>query len=241
MASKHFLYTLVFDAEPEPVVFYVGHTNDPKRRSTEHRSCAKDPANTEYKYRWCRELAALGIGWNFVVIGEIEDDEDSEYEWVLRFARKNKELGITFFDDLPLTNMKAGDFLTEIINDRTISSRDEIKAYRIKREQQLTVDYNRVKPTAKAQAIIDKTLEQAQQSQLENAKKELEKLNKEAKHTAMLNDPERIERIRKQTADLMKMELLEKSIKWREQHSDIMANGGYPDWTAQPDQFARKK
>ena len=45
--SKHFLYTLVFDCDPEPVVFYVGHTNDPKRRETEHRSAARDLKNTE--------------------------------------------------------------------------------------------------------------------------------------------------------------------------------------------------
>lgn len=238
--SKHFLYVLAVDADPEPIVFYVGHTNNPKRREIEHRSCAKDPANTEYKYRCCRALTEEGLNWNFIVIGEIEDDEDSEYEQILKFARKNKELGITFFDDLPLTNMKAGDLLGEMLTN-DVRTRDEIKVYRqIYETSKKAITYERVKPTAKAQAIIDKTLEQAQQSQLENAKKELEKLNKEAKHTAMLNDPERIERIRKQTADLMKIELLEKTNKWREQHNDTMANGGYPDWTTQPDQRIKR-
>jgi len=34
--KKTTLYTLVFEAGDEPVVFYVGHTNNTDRRWTEH-------------------------------------------------------------------------------------------------------------------------------------------------------------------------------------------------------------
>jgi hypothetical protein len=131
--ESHYLYALTFDASPRPVVFYVGHTNNPKRRETEHRASAKDLSNTEYKYQWCRQLEAVDVAWDFVVIGEIEDDEDAEYEWVLKFARDNHSKGITFIDDLPLTNMKAGDFLAEILDRTDIRTKQDIKKYRTER------------------------------------------------------------------------------------------------------------
>jgi putative ubiquitin-RnfH superfamily antitoxin RatB of RatAB toxin-antitoxin module len=148
----------------------------------------------------------LGIGWNFIVITEIEDDEDSEYEWILKFARKNKELGITFFDDLPLTNMKAGDFLTEIINDRSINTRDEIKLYRqIYELSKTAVTYERegVEPTAQAQAVIDETLEQAAVSRQAAAIALVKQQERDRAYEAMINDPKRIARIKAETEQLM--------------------------------------
>lgn len=230
--AKHFLYTLVFDADPEPVVFYVGHTNDPKRRATEHRSSARDPENTEYKYRWCRELANIGIKWDFVVVGEIDADEDSEYEWVLKFARRNQKLGIDFIDGLPLTNMKAGDFLSEILTDKTITTREEIRRYRIKREQNKTINYQRVKPTAQAQAIIDEELIAAEQSRLDAYRTERLHVERALKHEQMLNDPERQRRIKTETLRLM---LLDGIITDREHNLAIQESGGYPSWTTLPD------
>jgi hypothetical protein len=230
--AKHFLYTLVFDANPEPVVFYVGHTNDPKRRETEHRSSARDLSNTEYKYRWCRKLDEIGIPWSFVVIGEIEDDEDSEYEWILKFARKNAGLNITFEEGLPLTNMKAGDFLGEILTDRTITTRDEIKEYRIKREQAKTINYQRVKPTPQAQSIIDQELIDAEANRLDNYRTERERVERALKHEQMLNDPERQRKIKTETLRLM---LLDRIIDEREYHQLVLEAGGYPADTNTPD------
>lgn len=238
--SKHFLYTLVFDANPEPVVFYVGHTNDPKRRATEHRSSARDPENTEYKYRWCRELASIGVKWDFVVVGEIEDDEDAEYEWVLKFARHNQKLGIEFIDGLPLTNMKAGDFLSEILTDRTITSREEIKQYRIKREQNKTINYQRdgVAPTAKAQAIIDSVQAQAAQSRLAGYREQKRKVEADLKYQHLLDDPERKRKIATET---LRLQLLDGIITAYEHDQAVKELGGYPEWTNTPDQLVKPK
>lgn len=234
--TQHYLYTLVFDAEPEPVVFYVGHTGDPKRRETEHRTAARDSANTEYKYQWARELAAVGIKWDFVVIGLIEDDEDSEYEWILKFARRNQDLGITFIDELPLTNMRAGDFLEEILADRTITTREEIREYRHQRSQ--AVNYQRVRPTAKAQSIIDNELAAAEQSRLEGYQQQREKVAKDLAYEQMINDPERQRRIQTETLKLM---LLDDIITAREYDLAIQATGGYPPETTLPDKLVRQK
>lgn len=141
--TKHHLYALVFEAEPENVIFYVGHTNDLKRRETEHRSAVRNESNTEYKYRWCRYLEAVGIEWHMVDLGLIEDDEDTEYAWVLKIARDNIDRGIEFIEGLPLTNMKAGDFLEEILHKREIATNEQIRNYRIHREQQRKVSYER--------------------------------------------------------------------------------------------------
>lgn len=231
MTDKHYLYTLVFDADPEPVVFYVGHTNDPKRRETEHRRAALDPRNTEYKYQWCRNLAAVGVAWQFIVVGEIGTDEDSEHEWVLRFARHNQDLGIEFIDQLPLTNMKAGDFLAEILADRSISTRDEIREYRIQREQARAVDYERVRPTAAAQKIIDGELVAAEASVLASYQEQKRKLEQDLAYEKMLKDPDRQRKI---AADTLRLMLLEGIITAREYDLAVQESGGYPDWTTLP-------
>jgi hypothetical protein len=211
--SKHFLYTLVFDCDPEPVVFYVGHTKDPKRREAEHRIAARDVRNTEYKYQWCRELAAVDTAWDFVVVGEIEDDEDSEYAWILKFARRNQDLGLSFIDGLPLTNMKAGDFLDEILADRTIRTADDIKAYRQRRIEESKptglykrseLDYFNPTPrplTERAQILADWMRESAP-CEFQDFEAE-KKRQKEEEYEKMINDPERIERIKAETLRLM--------------------------------------
>ena len=242
MIKKHYLYTLAFEIEGEqdPVIFYVGHTNDPKRREAEHRSAARNIANTEYKYRWARELESAGIDWVFTTQFEIEDDEDSEYEWVLYFARENARRQLSFFDNLPLTNMRAGDFLSEIIDRTDIKTRDEIRAYRLAREFSKQVDYQRpeIEFTPQAQLIIDDELVAAEKHRLERLKKEQEQVVRKIKHEQMLNDPERQLRIKMETLKLM---LLEGIIDDREHHQLVLEAGGYPSWTNTPDIKAKKK
>jgi hypothetical protein len=210
MDKKHYLYVLAFDADPQPVVFYVGHTNNPKRRRTEHRSSAKDTANTEYKYRWCRQLESIGVPWDFIVIGSIEDDEDAEYEWILKFARDNQSKNIKFIDDLPLTNMKAGDFLGEILNRRDINTAGEIKQYRQQQANLKTINYTRtdtgITPapiSAKSQQLIDYLKASGEVSQAKTEEQRQRAEQRAQAYLKMLNDPNRQRRIQEETERLM--------------------------------------
>jgi hypothetical protein len=71
----------------------------------------------------------------------VEDDEDSEYSWVLRVARNNQHDGITFYNDLPLTNMRRGDLLEEMLADRSLNTAQQIKEWRQVRELRKAVEY----------------------------------------------------------------------------------------------------
>jgi len=208
--ENHYLYALTFDANPQPVVFYVGHTNNPKRRETEHRAAVRDTANTEYKYQWCRQLEAVGVKWDFVVLGEIEDDEDAEYEWVLKFARDNKSKDIAFIDDLPLTNMKAGDFLHEILDRPEIRTKKQIKQYREERKQRAT-DYERDNdqswnyvPTAKGEMFKEYVQALGEEHAAVSEQERQRAAEKAKKYMDMLNSPERQQRIREETERLMR-------------------------------------
>lgn len=196
--TKHFLYTLVFDTNQGPVVFYVGHTNDPKRRETEHRAAVKNLDNQEYKYQWCRSLESVGQTWDFIVVGEIASDEDTEYEWVLKFARDNQDKGIAFIDDLPLTNMRRGDFLEEILADRTINTASEIREYRTQRTNRVT-SYT---GTAVSNAVVSKLNEQVELDRILRHEQRLKAIQREQNYQAMISDPDRTERIRQQTLAL---------------------------------------
>jgi hypothetical protein len=132
------IYTLSFQNPPdneETVVFYVGRTNDPERRLSEHKSKSKDLAELTYKYQIIRKLDEHKIDWEMTVIAEnISDETESEFEYVLLFARHNQNKGVTFINGYPLANMKAGDILTEIIDDYSIVTNSDIKRYRAKKK-----------------------------------------------------------------------------------------------------------
>ena len=116
------VYVLLADNNGEPYAFYVGCTNDLKEREAAHRRAAFNSKHAEYmtyKYQWIRHLAEQGQDFVFEVVEEncVTDDAD-EYSYVLRAADANKQAGRSFFDGLPLTNMKAGDFLDEMLADK---------------------------------------------------------------------------------------------------------------------------
>jgi len=149
MASKS-VYGLVFEtADQGLVVFYVGCTNDIVRRASEHKRNANDAKNPEYsthKYKLIRELAAVGIDFRLEVLTPAEEINDrcDEYSWVLKFADHNRKNGIEFYDSLPLTNMKAGDFLEEMLRDPAVRTPNEIRAWRkAKADSIRSVRYNR--------------------------------------------------------------------------------------------------
>ena len=137
----HTLYTLSFGSGDDTAVFYVGCTNDVARREREHRTNPFNSNHNEYntfKYQFIRQLKEIGLDFAFTALHEIEEDADSEYEWVLQFARANQVAGRTFIDGHPLTNMKAGDFLSEILNRPEVRTRSDIQHYRASRANRVT-------------------------------------------------------------------------------------------------------
>jgi len=231
------LYTLAFLADNEPVVFYVGHTNDVERRRREHFKNPLNPEHAEYdtyKYRWCRDLLAAGIEYTLTPILEIETEDDSEYEWILKFARDNEQRGIEFYDGYPLTNMKAGDFLEDLIKDTSIVTAHQIRHWRAERrakEIRYEEDLGNAEQSAVAIELIDMLKQQGHDLRVQGYKEEVKKLKKDIREREMLNSPERAEFIKQQTIDLLKRELLEKTITWYEYDSEIKRMGGYPEWT----------
>ena len=137
----HTLYTLSFGTGEDTAVFYVGCTNNARRRESEHRTNPFKPDHNEYntfKYQFIRQLKELGVEFAFTALHEIEEEQDAEYEWVLQFARANQAVGRTFIDGHPLTNMKAGDFLSEILNRPEVRTRSDIVQYRASRANRVS-------------------------------------------------------------------------------------------------------
>lgn len=221
------LYTLAFLADDVPVVFYVGHTNDPDRRRREHTNNPFNKNHAEYdtyKYRWCRSLTDSGIEYTMTVSHEIIQDEDTEYAWILKFARNNLQQGISFYDDYPLTNMKAGDFLTELLKDPSIQTASDIKNYRSQR----AISYHRddsgtAEPTVQGLKHIQEAHKIAEELALREQQFQAKKITR-------TTNPINEESVRKQNSLLLKRELEEGSMSWAEYNAE-MQRIGYPEWT----------
>lgn len=174
---KHFIYTLSYDMGTDEHFFYVGHTDNPDRRYAEHLRDAFAVNGKSYdtlKYKWVRHLALIGVEWH-MKIAEImtgEYDQDGEYEWILKAARENKKNGLFFFG-YPLTNMKAGDFTSEILDRDIIRSRVHIKQYReIKERRALEATLERGQQAKVTNAVVLSILDGARQLGEENAANE---------------------------------------------------------------------
>lgn len=142
------VYALCYeDPNRGPVIFYIGCTNDPARRLREHQRNAFDLDHTEsdtYKYQFIRDLKDLGLDFTMEIVEETAiTDEADEYTYVLRAARLNESLDIKFYDSMPLTNMRAGDFLEEMLRDRSVVSAESIRSFRARQEQKKKINYER--------------------------------------------------------------------------------------------------
>jgi hypothetical protein len=117
----------------QPVVFYCGKTNNPARREREHLNKSKHTDDDTNKYVLIRELDSAGIKWELnVIVEDINGEPDSEYEFVLMFARHNRRHGIGFIDGSPLTNLKMGDHFSEIIDRLDINTTKDIREWRMR-------------------------------------------------------------------------------------------------------------
>jgi len=244
------LYTLFFEAEPgNPVVFYVGHTNDVDRRWTEHITNAFNENHQEYdtyKYRWIRSLRDIGIECQMDVLHEISTDDDTEYEWILKFARMNTRLGIEFYDGYPLTNMKAGDLLEELINCEYVNTKEDITRYRQAKHH--TITYTRSDGrqaesfTVQGAAIIAELQRTADAFRIKQHKETIKKIARRQQQQIDLADPEREAKLKQQTLDLLHRELLEGAIKWQEYNQMVYDTvGRYERWTETPAQLLKRK
>ena len=203
------VYGLCFnDERNNPIVFYVGCTDNVDRRNKEHKRNPFNQNHNEYntyKYQFCRFLTEHNIEYNLeelVTSAEI-DDENDEYEWILKFARYNEDNGIKFYDDLPLTNMKAGDFLDEMLKDRSIKTASDIKKFKQtqKQNKKKNIVYTRDQfgkdPNAsKRKNILDGMAQWVQERSTEQVIKDLDKRAKQQRQ-----DAELIELRRQQTAE----------------------------------------
>lgn len=212
--DRHHIYGLQFQAADQPVIFYVGHTNDLERRATEHQRNSENPSHAEYnteKYQWCRSLREQGLEFELVPLQlYVSTDEDSEYEWILRQARENILAGISFYAGAPLCNMKGGDFIWEMMAKPEITVAKHIKTYRqekykiqTERRSYLRDFSGDAEPTDNAKKIIQWLhTDGARRSKLadDEAKQQQER---EGKYKAMLTDPERINRIKLETERMM--------------------------------------
>ena len=192
MAAKS-VYGLFFN-HPQTglVIFYVGCTNNIERRTQEHKRNFLDEKHTEYntyKYRFCRELASEGIDFFLEVVSPQEEvnDEADEYSWILQFARYNEDHNIRFYDGMPLTNMKAGDFLEEVLRDRTVNTAGEIREWTRRREEakKRTINYvrdnapNPAPPTfwGELQQYVEQQRAQAEERAARRTERELRRAN----------------------------------------------------------------
>lgn len=237
MAETHSIYALAFMADSVPVIFYVGHTKDHKRRRNEHLTNPFNPNHREYmtmKYRWCRSLRELGIDYDLIVLHEdVLDDDVTEYVKILEIARDNESKGITFYDGLPLTNMKAGDMLSEMLRENVRTYDDVINfcdrqdgtkiAAMVNYERDINSPFASVRAqaldwfgptpepqTERARAVKlwlkeygEKTWRDFEQSILQES---LNKNQNQSKYEAMLADPERQARILAETRRLMALD-----------------------------------
>ena len=196
----HSLYTLSFGSGEDTAVFYVGCTNDVRRREAEHRNNPFNENHNEYntfKYQFIRQLREVGMNFVFTALHQIEEDADSEYEWVLQFARANQAAGRTFIDGHPLTNMKAGDFLSEILNRPEVRTRSDIAQYR-------TARANRVSSLERGESPSPSARTSQAWLEIQAALASAKKPERHYTMSEVEADPERIERLRKQTEVMMK-------------------------------------
>jgi predicted GIY-YIG superfamily endonuclease len=152
---KDQIYALYYDYNDRRHYFYVGRTNDPARRLSEHRRNANDPEHTEDVYEFIRkERQPNGIDlWDMELLwtqpnGRSQDCEDF---WVVLLIRADNKL----------KNMKRGD-LHRLVLETTARKQGEFQDVdefvefrdRVERETKQQLEY------ARSRRVIDSVLEE---------------------------------------------------------------------------------
>lgn len=193
MNTSKVVYGLFFETKDVLTVFYIGCTNDISRRHLEHKRNSIDTKSAEYdtyKYRFIRDLASIGIDFRLEVLTPAVDltDRADEYSLVLKFAEHNRDNGITFYDGLPLTNMKAGDFLEEMLANPAVRTPSEIRNWRKSKAElikQIRYDRNSFGAVSKEaetnKVIFDNLKIELIETRTEQVMRELEKSKRDIK------------------------------------------------------------
>ena len=159
-----YIYQLVTEHR---AVFYIGRTIHPEQREREHRYMA-GRNSPELKYRFIRDLKAIGDTWTLEVIdncsGEIDKRRDATEnleDWYIYQALVNKH---------PLTNERKGSVFTEAENSmmnkrRLFRTVDDFVEAREKERKALTLS-SYTKPTPRRAIELDWDIEQRTSSEL---------------------------------------------------------------------------
>lgn len=189
------VYGLVAESNPE-FIFYVGCTDNPHRRFNQHYTAAHSPNHPEYntnKYKFIRELDVLNCHWRMDILSSSfqVDEKHDEYSWILRAARENIENGNVFFDDQPLTNMKAGDFLEEMLADKNFQSitPHTVKDYIEKRKREISYERERVEHRNPMIDEIQSEAEVSRKKHLEKTANKIERLEKRLQDELKIQPP----------------------------------------------------
>lgn len=101
-----YIYALFYIQDGKKDYFYVGRSEDIKRRMGEHRSNAK-AGHTEDSREFIRNLWTVGLDFDHEILATITTDlEDYEDFWVWKLTREGYQL----------TNMKQGDSVRQAEN-----------------------------------------------------------------------------------------------------------------------------
>ena len=213
MTTNHHIYGLAFQIldDSDPIIFYVGRTTDLTRRGHEHQRNQFLVDHPEYntdKYIFSRELAEQGINMFMVVLHRnVQIDTDSEYYYVLKQARLNEQQGIEFYRGQPLTNMKAGDLLAEMLADKTVNTLEDVKKFVSAHNAKKSAKYDGKHPeNSKILHVIRGFEQDAAESRAEYARIEKRRLKREQAHQEMLASRERLDAIKRETAKLIELD-----------------------------------
>lgn len=189
------IYVLICEINGQQIPFYIGRSHNIKQRQRQHARAANDPTHAEYntyKYQMIRQIQEEGDKWWLEELYEPEEvtDKTDEYCAILQTARYNIENGYgEAFWGNPLTNMKAGDFLSEMLQDKNLHSytRSTVNDWIEKRNAQREVTYERENHApSRNKALIDsmnKKAEEMRQAQREKTEAKIKRLERDLENT----------------------------------------------------------
>lgn len=213
--NNNSIYVLICEVNGQKIPFYVGRSHNIKQRARQHARAAMDTTHKEYntyKYQLIRELEHHGDRWWLEELYKPEEvtDKTDEYCAILEAARVNTENGYgRVFWGNPLTNMKAGDFLSEMLADKNLHvyNRDTVNDW-IQRRNAETVTYERENQAPmRNQALFDAMQEKSREMrrrEQEKVDKKIERLEREIRELEKMR-PLRDATISEKTQELNKL------------------------------------